>query len=132
MNVFCLSRFETEFNKLIRKPSYKNLPELLCKHFAGKAIEDIQSGTLLNANSEIPFIKKRLGGSGGYRLCYYVIVLNGNVFLTGVHAKSGSMGFSNYSDAAYKKMKDDFAEAIKSSNYKKVVFDTKKKRISFS
>jgi hypothetical protein len=72
MNFYCVPEFEAAYKKLIRKNSYKDLPQLLCECFADDEITKSQRGTLLNNSTEIPFIKLRLSGSGGYRIYYYI------------------------------------------------------------
>ena len=71
----------------------------------------------MNNSKETPFIKKRLNGSGGYRIYYLVIVKNENLYLVFLHPKTGPNGATN--------IKDD----SKAFLYKKVLADIKNNQL---
>lgn len=56
------------------------------------------SGTRLNLSSEVPYIKKRISGSGGYRAYFLVLIKNDRLILMFVHPKKGPYGASNIDD----------------------------------
>lgn len=68
MAIFCTETFRAQFAKLIKKTSYADLEEELINHFFNKDIAQLSTGTRLNNSDTTPYIKKRLAGSGGYRM----------------------------------------------------------------
>jgi hypothetical protein len=108
MNIYCLEDFKIEFERLISKKSYKSLEQDIIDYFFDKSIIDLCSGTRLNNCREIPYIKKRLNGSGGFRVYFLLIIKEENVYLMYVHPKTGSEGSENITDESksflYKKV----------------------------
>jgi hypothetical protein len=120
MEIYCLSIFKDECDKILGKNSYKNLTEELYNYFSEKEISDILSGTRLNNSANEPYVKKRLDGRGGYRIYYLVKVLTGKVYLMFIHPKTGSMGSDNITPDAKAKIYKEVLEAIKTDNLLKV------------
>jgi hypothetical protein len=120
MEIFSLSLFKDEYDKLCRKNSYKNLPEELFNYFDGKQIDEILSGTRLNHSQEEPYIKKRLSGSGGYRIYFLIIIRLQKVYWLFVHPKTGSLGSDDITDESKAKIYKDILEAIKTNQLYKV------------
>ena len=108
MEIFCLEDFKIEFEKLTSKRSYKILQQEIINYFFNKTVEELCSGTRLNNSDETPYIKKRLGGRGGYRAYFLLIVKDERLYLMFVHPKTGSMGSDNINDESkaylYKKV----------------------------
>jgi hypothetical protein len=71
MNIFCLEDFKEEFEKLKKKNSYASIEQDIIDYFFNKDIKDLLSGTRLNNSNDTPYIKKRLKGSGGFRIYFY-------------------------------------------------------------
>src|ERR1700685_1311951 len=100
MTIFCLDDFKTEVERLKRKNSYRDIEPDLIKYFFNTSIDKLKSGTRLN-NSEItPYIKKRINGSGGYRIYYLLIIKEEKVYLIYVHPKTGPFGSPNITEEA--------------------------------
>jgi len=59
-------------------------------------------GFKLNCSSPNSFYKKRIYGSGGYRIYYYIIEIKNPLFLTALHPKAGKHGKSNLSKGEIK------------------------------
>jgi len=110
MQIYCIEDFKKEFNKLISKNSYKSLETEIIKYFFDKPTNELLSGTRLNNSDKIPYIKKRIGGSGSFRCYFFILIKEGSLYLMFVHPKSGSMGASNINDKSkaylYKKVLD--------------------------
>ena len=86
MKVFSTPEFKSEFEKLIRKNAYKYLSEEIISCYLGdKLIEDCLEGTKLNGHSPNPFIKKRLGGSGGSRLYLFAVITADAIYFSFIH-----------------------------------------------
>lgn len=98
MNIFCIEPFKLQFEKLKKKNSYSTIEQDIIDYFFSADKSALLTGTRLNNSDTIPYIKKRLKGSGGYRLYYLVIVKDDNLYLMFVHPRTGSMGYDNISD----------------------------------
>lgn len=98
MQVYCIEDFKKEFDKLISKKSYKNLESEIIKYFFNKPIEKLLTGVRLNNSDETPYIKKRLGGRGGFRFYFLVLIKQDSLYLMFVHPKTGSNAASNVKD----------------------------------
>ncbi|HTK22140.1 MAG TPA: hypothetical protein VL442_21625 [Mucilaginibacter sp.] len=120
MEIYSLPLFKEEYEKLIKKNSYKNLTEELFNYFHGKEVSEVLSGTRLNHSKDEPYIKKRLSGSGGYRVYYLVIIKNQKAYLMFIHPKTGSLGSDDITDESKAKIYKDILEAIKSNQLYKV------------
>lgn len=78
-----------------------------------------------------PHIKKRLKGSGGFRIYYYIYVTEDRLYLLFVHPKSGSMGSSNIDDDFKADIIKRLPSAIRDKQLYKLSKDKKGKRILF-
>lgn len=112
MKLFCIEEFKTQYEKCIKNKSYKDLPKELSDYFREKTTEQLKSGTLLNRSSKYPYIKKRIAGSGGYRIYYLIVILGDKIILGFVHPKTGKFGVDNI---------DDIEEDYKKTTYQKIV-----------
>jgi hypothetical protein len=112
MIIFSTPEFKTEFEKLIKKNSYKYLSKSIIECYFDKTIEECLSGTKLNGHSKNPFIKKRIGASGGSRLYLLAIVTNDKLYFSFVHPKSGSEGYENISDEKRNKILKETLDCI--------------------
>jgi len=83
-------------------------------HFRNSAPEQV------NNNDETPYIKKRLGGRGGFRV-YFLLILKGErLYLMFVHPKTGSMGSENINDESKTYLYKKVLSCIKFGNLYKV------------
>lgn len=98
MKLFCLAEFRAEFDKLRKKNSYASIEKDILQYFFDKTVDDLKSGVRLNNSDETPYIKKRLNGSGGFRIYYLLIIKGDSVYLLFVHPKTGSLGYDNITD----------------------------------
>lgn len=132
MRIFCLDDFKVEFEKLVSKKSYRNLQKEIIDYFFDKSVEDLKSGTRLNNDDEIPYIKKRLRGNGGYR-CYFLLVIKDEcVYLMFVHPKTGSSGSSNITDESKTYLYKKVHKSIQNSDLYELSLNDEKKEIVFS
>lgn len=110
MKIFCLEDFKDEIEKLKKKNSYSSIEKDILEYFFNKEIESLKSGTRLNNSDDTPYIKKRLSGSGGFRVYFLLVVKKESAYLMFVHPKTGSAGFENITDESkallYKKVLD--------------------------
>ena len=95
MTIFCLEEFKVAFEKLKNKKSYNSIEKDIIDYFFDKSVEELSSGTRLNNNNEIPYIKKRLSG---FRLYFLLIIKDEKLYLMFVHPKTGALGSENITD----------------------------------
>ncbi len=100
--LYCIEDFYDEYEKLRKNNSYKEIKQQVIENFLDKDMEALKSDTRLNNSDDFPYIKKRIGGRGGFRVYYLVVVRDSNVYLMFVHPKTGKFGSSNITDEAKK------------------------------
>lgn len=95
MNVYVSKEFKKRFLKLKKKPSYKDIGSLISQLFFDKNFSDLLSGARIHSIPGKSFIKKRLGGRGGFRIYYIAEETTENIFLLFIHPKYGPFAQSN-------------------------------------
>lgn len=132
MEIFCREDFKVEFEKLTSKRSYKILHQEIINYFFNKSIAELRSGTRLNNSDETPYIKKRLGGSGGYRAYFLLIVKDERLYLMFVHPKTGSLGAENINDESKAYLYKKVLNCIKTGDLYKVEVDVCSNNLVFN
>jgi hypothetical protein len=111
MTILCIEDFKIQFEKLKKKNSYSSIEKDIIDYFFGKEVNELISGTRLNHSAETPYIKKRINGSGGFRVYFLLIIKDEKIYLMFLHPKTGSMGYDNITDESksllYKKVLDN-------------------------
>ena len=131
MELYCLEDFKVEFDKLKSKKSYKTIEQEIINYFFGKSSEQLRSGVRLNHSIEVPHIKKRLGGRGGFRVYFLLIIKDESLYFMFVHPKTGSQGSDNITDESKAYLYKKVLECIKSEDLYKLTLDDKKSKINF-
>ncbi len=135
MRIYCIEDFKEAYEKLITKDAYKKLEKDIIQYFFNKTFDELCSGTRLNArlkeSSETPYIKKRLGGSGGYRVYFLAIVKDENLYLMFVHPKTGKMGSSNITDESKTYLYEKVFECIRDEQLYHLHLNEEKNSIVF-
>lgn len=132
MNIYCLEDFKVQVEKMLRKRAYQDLEKEIVGYFHGKNPSELASGVRLNHSPEAPYIKKRLGGRGGFRLYFLLLLVKGNLYLMFVHPKTGPMGASNITDDSKSYLYKKVVDCIQSNDLYEVHLDSGKNRVSFS
>ena len=88
MTIYCIESFKNALEKLSKKKPYKSLEQEIISYFFNKPVAELISGTRLNNSNTEPYIKKRLDGSGGFRLYFLILIKNDNLYLMFVHPKA--------------------------------------------
>lgn len=132
MQIFCIEEFKCAFEKLVKKRPYRDVEMAIIDHFFDKNLADLCSGIRLNNSEEMPYIKKRLNGSGGYRIYYYVIIKNHNIYLMFVHPKIGDLGSSNITDESKSHIYKKVLECIKDNKLYVVSLSESRKKLLFT
>jgi hypothetical protein len=132
MTIFCLEEFKVEFEKLMRKNSYRTLEQDLITYFFNKSTSELCNGTRLNNSQDAPYIKKRLNGSGGFRCYFLLIIKNDCLYLMFVHPKTGSLGYDNITDESKAALYKKILSCIESNDLYKVELNKESTRLTFS
>lgn len=131
MEIYCLEDFKIEFDKLKSKNSYKTLEKDIINYFFNKTKDKLSSGTRLNHSNETPYIKKRIGGRGGFRFYFLLILIKDSLYLMYVHPKTGPKGVENITDDSKAYLYKKVLECIKSKDLYKLFLDESRKKIQF-
>lgn len=132
MQINCIEDFKVEYEKLLKKNYYKDIQEELISYFFDKSIEELCSGVRLNNNEDAPYIKKRLGGSGGYRVYYYALIKDERIYLMFVHPKTGNLGSENITDESKSHLYKKVLECINNKNFYEVSKSIDGKKLQFA
>jgi hypothetical protein len=116
MTILCLEDFKLEFEKLKKNKSYSSIEADIIKYFFNKNLLQLTNGTRLNNSDITPYIKKRLNGSGGFRVYFLILIKNENLYLMFIHPKAGSLGYDNITDNSKTFLYKKALECIKSNN----------------
>jgi hypothetical protein len=126
MTIFCIEDFKIQFEKLKKKNSYSSIEDDIIEYFFDKKIQDLTSGTRLNNSDDTPYIKKRLNGSGGFRIYFLLIIKKEKIYLMFLHPKTGSLGYDNINDESKALLYKKVLECIKENNLYKVIVENKR------
>ena len=126
MKIFCLEDFKDKFEKLKKKNSYSTIEKDILEYFFNKEIDSLKSGTRLNNSDDTPYIKKRLGGSGGFRVYFLLLVKKESAYLMFVHPKTGSEGFENITDESKALLYKKVLDCVSTNNLYEIVLEKEK------
>ena len=131
MDIYCTEEFYKSFETLRGQKAYRGLENEISEYFLGKPIEEILSGKRLNNSTTHPIIKKRLNGSGGYRIYYLIKISDSFVLLLFVHPKTGPEGGENITDEHYTFISKQAFEAMSKNSYLIMTFDPLTNKLIF-
>ena len=131
MNLYCIEDFKIEFEKLKSKKSYSTIEQEIVEYFFGKSSEEISSGVRLNHSIDAPYIKKRLGGSGGFRIYFLLLIKGESIYLMFIHPKTGPMGTDNITDESKAYLYKKVLESIKSNDLYKMTLNKEGMKVTF-
>jgi len=123
MDIYCLWEFRKEYEKLLKNNSYSYLEEEIIKCFKDQqSAKDCLFGTNLNQSHTTPYIKKDIGGRGGFRL-YYIALCDKNILCLGfVHPKKGAKGSDNTTPEFRSQLQKDIFQSLQSNSALKINF----------
>jgi hypothetical protein len=131
MVIYCINDFKKAFDDLMKKRAYRSLEGDIIKYFFDKKTEDLLSGKRLNLQQDAPYIKKRLEGSGGFRVYFLIKIVDKNLYLMFVHPKTGSEGSDNITDESKAKIYKEVLDCIKNNDLYKLTLSDDKTKINF-
>lgn len=132
MTIFCLEDFKVEFEKLKSKKNYNSLGTDIIGYFFGKTVQELCSGTRLNNSDKTPYLKKRLKGSGGFRLYFLIIIKDEKLFLMFVHPKTGPNASENITDDSKAYLYKKILNCIKINDLYRVELSESKTELIFT
>ena len=100
------------------------MEQQIIDYFFNKSSEELKSGTCLNQSHTTPYIKKRLGGSGGFRMYYLLIIKDEKLYLMFVHPKTGPEGAENIKDESKAFLYKKVLESIENNDLYQVKIDS--------
>ena len=121
MIVYCTDDFKSIIESYRRKPSYNDIDELVIEYIFDNDFDSLKSGVNLNKSNKIPFIKKRLGGRGGFRIYQLLKVESQEVYLLYVYPKAGPYGTSNFTDDGKTEIYKEGLSCLEGSSMKYIV-----------
>ncbi len=112
MKVYCTDTFRKAYNKLIKKSSYQSLGKLIIEEILQKPSSDLATSNVINGReNDLPFYKKRVGGSRGYRVYCMLLIAKDELYLAYTHPKTGSQGADNILPGYKDTLEDEIALA---------------------
>jgi hypothetical protein len=112
MIVYCTEHFKSEYKKLVKYNSYKNLEREIIDNFFNGSDDQIRQGITLARDSYPKVIKKRLGGRSGYRVYFYIFVSDDKIYLGYIYPKTGPEGKDSLNRKFENMIVDEIEEAI--------------------
>lgn len=131
MKIYCLEDFKFAFEKLKSKNSYKSIEQDTINYFFNKSSSDLSPGTRLNNSDLTPYIKKRLGGRGGFRFYYLLLIKDDRIYLMYVHPKTGVYGAENITDESKAMLYKKLLTSIENKNLYQLFLNSTEKNIIF-
>jgi hypothetical protein len=122
MEVFCLTEFKTSYQTLSKNNSYSNLKNLINTELINSQTPE-KHASKISGTPEIPYLKKRLGGSSGYRTYCLYLKVDGKLFLANIYPKIGSKKKNTIGPAEEKRLYNALLTAIKAEQYYSVKFE---------
>lgn len=116
MAVYCTHEFKTQVEKLGKNASYQLLEADLVAQYCNKPFAEACSGRPLSLTPGAMFLKKRLDGSGGFRVYFMAYVKDEDIYLIYVHPKTGRDGIANISPEDKKAALAQLVEAKRTQN----------------
>lgn len=132
MQVYVTHTVAAEIVKIEKKPSYANLRLLLYKFvISHPTAASCLIGTRLNIGAAWPFVKVRLGGRGGYRLYYSILIKEEELIISAVYPKFGALSIKTLGPEATNRAYSEAITSCKSRNMLPVTLDHEKQSIIF-
>lgn len=140
MIVFVTEEFLSELKLISKDKSHSSCESFLIDSIFNKSIDEIKNiGTkrLGGQADKNPFLRKRIGSenygkSSGYRLYFWLFIVEENVFLLFIHPKTGRRSASNITIEKQKDLVKTFKEYRYTNRFLEVELDDEKSRIVFS
>jgi len=138
MDIFVTNEFILEVKSILKTNSHSDCEFELINAIFTKNIEEIkQNGCkrLGGDPNKSPFLRKRIesagtGKSAGYRLYFWLMVIEENIYLLYIHPKTGKKSGSNLKTEKQKELVNTFINSRKDSTFIKV--ELKNNKIIYS
>jgi hypothetical protein len=133
MELYCTEEFKHEVARLRKNSSYATIEETIAKGYCGVAFSDACGGDPLSDWPDLmTYRKRRLEGSGGYRVYTLAVFAGERAYLGFIHPKTGKYKQDNLSKDEINSILRQILEARKSGNLYIVEAEgEKKKKLNF-
>ena len=111
--LYCTDVFRREIERLRKNNSYASVDQIIIDHYCNATFVQACTGDVLSAMPNLLFVKKRLDGSGGYRIYVVAIKRERAIYLGFIHPKTGSYGADNVTPEKKKAILRDVLSANK-------------------
>ena len=140
MGVYVSSEFVTEVQAILKSNAHADCEKGIIDSIFTKSIDEIKNSgckRLGGDPNKSPFLRKRIetthaGKSSGYRLYFWLLVSEGNVYLLFIHPKTGRKSGSNLTVEKQKELVATFTNCRKDGTFLSVELDTKIYKIVYS
>lgn len=140
MQIFITEEFVSEVKSISKDKSHSECETDLINSIFKKSIDEIKNvGTkrLGGQADKSPFLRKRIGSetsgkSGGYRLYFWLFIIDKNIFLLFIHPKTGRRSASNISTEKQKDLVKTFKKCRDENLFYEVELDKKKTHIIYT
>ena len=139
MQIFLTEEFILEVKKLQKNKSHGDCEEILIESIFTKDISEVkETGTKRLGGDPVksPFLRKRVqskgsGKSSGYRLYFWLLIEEENVYLLFIHPKTGRRSGTNLTTAKQKELVKTFRELRQKEEFIQVELDEDTSKIIF-
>jgi mRNA-degrading endonuclease RelE of RelBE toxin-antitoxin system len=128
MSVYITEEFVSEVSLLLKDTSHKDCEKEIIQHVFNSSIEEIKLNgckRLGGDPNKSPFLRKRIeteykGKSSGYRLYFWLMIEEENVYLLFIHPKTGRRSGTNLTTLKQKELVKTFINHRKNNLFKKI------------
>lgn len=138
MSVFITEEFISEVSLLLKNTSHKDCEKEIINNIFNSSLDEIKLNGCKRLGGDpnrSPFLRKRIetenaGKSSGYRLYFWLMIEEENVYLLFIHPKTGRRSGTNLTAEKQKELVKTFISHRKNNLFKEV--ETQNDRIVFT
>lgn len=140
MAVFVTSEFVSEVQSILKSNAHADCEGGIIDSIFTKSMDEIKNSGCKRLGGDpnnSPFLRKRIetahtGKSSGYRLYFWLLISEGNVYLLFIHPKTGRKSGSNLTVAKQKELATTFTSCRKNSTFIPVELNAAKNKVVYS
>lgn len=140
MGFYVSSEFITEVQAILKSNAHADCEKSIIDSIFTKSTDEIKSSGCKRLGGDpnnSPFLRKRIetthtGKSSGYRLYFWLLVSEGNIYLLFIHPKTGRKSGSNLTVEKQKELVTTFTNCRKDGTFISVELDTAGEKIVYS
>lgn len=125
MSVFVTEEFISEVKLILKSDSHQDCENSLIESIFKPKIDEVKHNgckRLGGDPNKSPFLRKRIesegsGKSSGYRLYFWLLVLEENIYLMYIHPKTGRRSGTNLTEEKQKELVKTFISSRKNNSF---------------